>query len=323
MKEYKWACIGCGHIANETAQAMKAAGRSFYGVYSRTYNKALSFAAEYGIEKVYESADGLFSDKDIDIVYVATPHNRHIEYILKAAESKKHILCEKAITLNSDELSRAVKACGDNGVILAEAMTVYHLPVLKEVSEYIKCGRLGRLKMIEVNLGSCKTYDMTNRFFNPALAGGAMLDIGVYALSFVRYFFSENASDISSVVKLAPTGVDEQAVLLLKNSKDEMAGVTLSLTAKLPRTAVASFENGYVQVESYNRSSYAEITFNNGDDPIIITSDKSVSPLIYEIKDMESAVSGDNGMHLDYTTDVMELMTKFRKEWGVIYPEEK
>lgn len=324
MNNYKWACIGCGHIANEMAQAMAQTGRSFYGVFSRTEKNAAEFAEKYNIEKVYAAAEELFSDESVDIVYIATPHNRHIEYILKAAESKKHILCEKAITLNSAELEKAIAACSKNGVILAEAMTIFHLPVYKEVEKYIENGGLGRLKMIEVNLGSNKVYDMKNRFFNPDLAGGAMLDIGVYALSFARYFMSEKPTVIKSEVKLAPSGVDEQAVMLLKNERDEMASVTLSLTARLPRTAVVSFENGYVEFDNYNRSKKAKITFLNGGEPVVITSDSGVSVLAYEIEDMEKAVSKEaNTMLLPLTADVMEIMTKTRYEWGVLYPEEK
>ena len=324
MKEYNWACIGCGHIANEMAQAFAEKGRRFWGVFSRTAEKAEAFAARYQIQNIYKSADDLFADENIDIVYIATPHNRHIEYILKAAKSKKHILCEKAITLNSHELTMAVNACKENGVILAEAMTVYHMPVYREAQKVIDSGALGRMKMIEVNLGSNKDYDMTNRFFNPDLAGGAMLDIGVYALSFARRFMSENASEVQSVVNLAPTGVDEQAVMLLKNGRNEMASVTLSLTAKLPRTAVVSFENGYIEFENYNRSNRAKITFLNGADAVILESDSRVSPLVYEIDDMEEAVgTGENRMRLDLTVDVMEIMTKTRYGWGVKYPEEK
>ncbi len=323
MKEYRWGIIGCGHIANEMAQAFREKGRSFSGIYSRTVEKANEFAEKYGIEKVYNSADELFADKDIDIVYIAVPHNRHIEYILKAAENKKHILCEKAITLNSAELERGIKACEENGVILAEAMTIFHMPVFKKISEYIEKDKLGRLKMIEVNLGSNKDYDMTNRFFNPELAGGAMLDIGVYALSFARYFLSENADEIKSVVKLAPTGVDEQAVMLLKTPSGEMASVTLSLTAKLPRTATVSFEKGYVEFESYNRSRKAVITFLDGREPVTIQSEPDISVLGYEIEDMEKSIDGENIMRLDLTKDVMDMMTRTRKEWGVIYPEER
>ena len=324
MKKYNWACIGCGDIASDMAKVMAERGNPFFGVYSRTYEKAEAFAKKYGIEKVYSCADELFADESIDIVYIATPHNHHIEYILKAAESRKHILCEKAITLNFSELALAKKLCDENGVILAEAQTIYHMPVYETVEKYIKDGTLGRLKLIDVNFGTRKEYDETNRFYSPNLAGGTMLDIGVYAFSFVRRFLSENAGEIKSTVSLAPTGVDEQAVILTSNSKNEMACVTLSFVAKLPRTAVASFENGWVEFDNFNRATKARITLFDARQPIDVKSDSSISPLLYEVCDMEQAVSGgENKMHLDLTEDVMDIMTRLRNEWGVIYPEEK
>ena len=324
MKSFNWACIGCGDIASDMAKVMKESGNSFSGVYSRTFERAEKFAEKYGINKVYSSAAELFSDDSIDIVYIATPHNHHIEYIIGAAESKKHILCEKAITLNSRELTRAKELCEKNGVILAEAQTIYHMPVYSKVSEYIKDGTLGKLRLLDIKFGTKKEYDETNRFYSPSLAGGTMLDIGVYALSFARYFLSETAGVIKSTVKLAPTGVDEQAIILLSNSGEEMASVSLSFVAKLPRTAVASFENGFVEFDNFNRSTKAKITLFNASQPIEIKSDESVSPLFYEVCDMEEAVSGgENRMKLPFTEDVMEIMTKLRNEWGVVYPEEK
>lgn len=318
MKKFNWACIGCGDIANDMAKVMRERGNSFLGVYSRTKKRAQEFAEKHDIEKVYSCADELFSDESIDIVYIATPHNYHIEYILKAAESKKHILCEKAITLNSAELSRAVERCQENNVVLAEAQTIYHMPVYDEVAKYINSGSLGKLKMLCVNFGTKKEYDITNRFFSPDLAGGTMLDIGVYALSFVRRFLSENATEVKSTVKLAPTGVDEQAVMLLSNSKDEMASVTLSFSVKLPRTAIASFENGYIEFDNFNRSTIAKITYSDGKKPVDVISNANISALLYEVEDMEEAVSGgENKMKLDLTLDVMDIMTGLLEEWGV------
>ena len=322
MKKLNWACIGCGDIANDMARVMLERGNSFAGVYSRTEEKTKAFAKKYGIGKVYSSAEELFSDKSIDIVYIATPHNCHIEYILSAARSKKHILCEKAITVNSAELEAAVRECEENGVLLAEAQTIYHMPVYDMVFEYINNGSLGALKLIDVNFGTRKEYDITNRFFSPGLAGGAMLDIGVYALSFVRRFLSENATEIKSAATLAPTGVDEQSVMLLTNAKNEMANVKLSFSAKLPRIAIASFEKGYVEFDNFNRSTRARLILFDVKEPIDLKSDSGISPLLYEVEDMEKAVNGgENKMKLDLTVDVMDIMTKMLEEWGVRFRE--
>ena len=195
--------------------------------------------------------------------------------------------------------------------------------VYNKVFEYIKDGSLGKLRLIDVEFGTRKEYDETNRFYSPDLAGGTMLDIGVYALSFVRYFLSETASEIKSSAQLAPTGVDEQGIILLSNSRGEMASVLLSFVAKLPRVAVASFENGFVEFDNFNRSCKATITLFDARQPIVITSDTSVSPLLYEARDMEEAVlGGENKMRLNLTRDVMDIMTKLRYDWGVRYPEE-
>ncbi len=322
-ENYNWACIGCGHIADEMAKAMNRLNKAFYSLAGRTKANAAAFAQKYNIDKVYDNIDEVFSDENVDIIYIATPHNSHIEYILMAVNAGKHVICEKAITLNASELKQAVEAAKKNNVILAEAMTIFHMPVYRKIDEVIASGKLGKLKLIQVNLGSYKDYDMSNRFFNINLAGGAMLDIGVYALSFARYFMTENPAEIESQMKKAPTGVDEQVNIILKNAANEMATVTLSLTAKLPKIGIAAFENGYVEVSNYNRAFSASISYTDDGHTEYIETDSDLDALCYEIMDMENAVSGnENHMHLDYTIDVMDIMTKVRYAHDMKYPEE-
>lgn len=322
--KYNWAVIGCGHIANEMAQAFGDMDEHFYGVYSRTYSGANDFAQKYSIPNVYTSVEEMLEDENVDIVYIATPHNSHIDYLCKALNAGKHILCEKAITLNSAELDKAMKLAEEKGLVLAEAMTIFHCPVYRQLDEIILSGKLGALKTIMVDLGSYKEYDMSNRFFNMDLAGGAMLDIGVYALSFARYFMSECPNDILSQMKKAPTGVDEQVNVILKNSKNEMATVNLSLTAKLPKLGIASFENGYISVDNYNRTHRIDITYTQTGETQTLIDDSSLNALSYEVMNMEKAVAGDeNTMHLDFTKDVMDIMTKVRYDHQMLYPQEQ
>ena len=231
--KYKWASLGTGVIANELAQALEALGGKLYSVANRTYDKGVAFAEKYGIEKVYQEIDEVFKDPEVDIIYISTPHNTHINFLRKALAAGKHVLCEKSITLNSEELAEAIQLAEENHVKLAEAMTIFHMPIYRKLSEIVESGKLGPLKVIQMNFGSYKEYDMTNRFFNRNLAGGALLDIGVYALSFVRWFMTSQPTEMVSQVKLAPTGVDEQAGILLTNAEGEMATVTLSLHANV------------------------------------------------------------------------------------------
>lgn len=132
-------------------------------------------------------------------------------------------------------------------------MTIFHMPIYRKLSEIVDSGQLGDLKMIQMNFGSYKDYDMTNRFFSRSLAGGALLDIGVYALSFVRWFMHSAPNQIVSQVKLAPTGVDEEAGILLTNDQGEMATVTLSLHAKQPKRGTVAYDKGYIEIYDYPR----------------------------------------------------------------------
>lgn len=323
MKELNWATLGCGVIANQLAQAMQAKGRKLYSVANRTRQKAVDFAEKYGIEKVYDNIDEVFEDENVDIIYISTPHNTHIEYLRKALKSGKNVICEKSITLNSRELDEAISLAKENDVVLAEAMTIYHMPIYKKLNEIINSGKLGELKLIQMNFGSYKPYDMNNRFFNRNLAGGAMLDIGVYAISFVRWFMSSKPHKITSQVKYAPTGVDEQVSILLQNKEDEMASIILSLHAKQPKRGTISFDKGYVEIFEYPRGDEAVITYTDTGETETITFGETAKALEYEIEDMENAVQNGEDMHLSFTKDVMDIMTFIRNEWGMYYPEEE
>lgn len=321
---YRWASLGCGVIGHQLAQALASLGGGLYAVGNRTQSKAQAFAAQYGILKVYERMEDVFTDPNVDIIYISTPHNTHINYLLPALAAGKHVLCEKSITLNSEELMRAVEAARAHDVVLAEAMTIYHMPIYRRLREIMTSGSLGPLRMIQMNFGSFKEYDRKNRFFNRSLAGGAMLDIGVYALSFVRYFLTSQPTEVLSQVKYAPTGVDEQASVLLKNAEEEMAAITLSLHAKQPKRGTIAFENGYVEMFEYPRGERAVITWTADGRREEIAAGSTADALKYEVLDMEAAVAGErDDMHLDYTVDVMELMTQIRRSWGMRYPEEE
>lgn len=321
--QYKWATLGTGVIANELVQALQAMGGNLYSVANRTYGKGVEFAQKYGIEKVYQEIDDVFEDPEVDIIYISTPHNTHINYLRKALKAGKHVLCEKSITLNSEELAEAIQLAEENQVILAEAMTIFHMPIYRQLSEVVASGKLGDLKMIQMNFGSYKEYDMTNRFFNKNLAGGALLDIGVYALSFVRWFMTEKPNQVLSQVKLAPTGVDEQVGILLSNDAGEMATIALTLHAKQPKRGTIAYDKGYIELYEYPRGQKAVITYTEDGSQEVIEAGETAKALSYEVADMEKAVAGiENTMYLSYTQDVMDIMTQLRKEWGLVYPEE-
>ena len=324
MIRYRWATLGCGVIAHQLAEAMKAQGATLYSVANRTKAKAEQFAAQYGIEKVYDTIEEVFEDENVDVIYISTPHNTHLPYLKQALAAGKHVLCEKSITLNSKELAEAAALAKENHVILAEAMTIYHMPIYKELKKRIQAGEFGPLKLIQMNFGSYKEYDMENRFFNRHLAGGAMLDIGVYALSFVRYFMSSKPEEVLSQVTYAPSGVDEEAGILLKNKDQEMATVLLSLHAKQPKRGMLSFDRAYVELYEYPRGEEAVIIYTEDGHQEVVRAGKTAQALEYEVLDMEAAIAGEaDEMQFALTEDVMDLMTTIRAQWGLTYPEEE
>ena len=324
-RDLNWAVLGTGVIANEMAQALVKMNKRLYAVANRTHQKALDFADRYGVQKVYDQIDDVFEDEAVDIIYITSPHNTHYEFMKKALEHGKHILVEKSITLNSRELDEMIALAAEKKLILAEAMTIWHMPIYKKLWEIVQSGQLGKVQIITMNFGSFKEYDMSNRFFNMNLAGGAMLDIGVYALSIVRSFMEEKPEDIVSQWKASPTGSDEQATILLKNKQEQMATVALSMHSKQPKRAMISCEKGYIEIMEYPRADKAVIVDAESGERTEIESGETANALYYEMMDMEQAVrSGDaSNMQLQYSKDVMDIMTKLRKDWGMKYPGEQ
>ena len=323
MAEIKWAVLGTGVIANEMAAALAKGGRNIYAVGNRTHSKAVAFAEKYGIEKVYDDFEEMFTDPDVDVIYITTPHNTHLPFMEKALRGGKHVLAEKSITLNSAELERVRALAKEKKLILAEAMTIYHMPLYRKLREILASGRLGKVNLITMNFGSFKEYDMQNRFFNRNLAGGAMLDIGVYALSFVRWFMESKPDVVLSQYNPAPTGVDESSVFVLKNAEAQMATVALSLHSKQPKRGMISCEKGYIEIMEYPRAEEAVITYVDGTKETV-RAGAHEDALMYELQDMEMAIQGDTlHIYAEYTEEVMEIMTSLRREWGIVYPEEE
>ena len=324
MKELHWAVLGTGVIANEMAQALQNMGRTLYGVCNRTYDKAVSFAEKYHVEKIFASYEEMYEDACVDVIYITTPHNTHYEFIRQSLLHGKHVLAEKSITLNSRELNELKALADEKSLILAEAMTIWHMPLYKKLWQIVESGQIGRPQMITMNFGSFKEYNMNNRFFNMSLAGGAMLDIGVYALSIVRSFMDETPDQILSQMKPAPTGCDEQATILLMNSSGQMATVALSMHSKQPKRAMISCEKAYIEIMEYPRADKAVIVDAETGERTVIEAGQTSNALQYELEDMETAIlTGDTAiMKLQESSDVMDIMTRLRKEWGMFYPEE-
>lgn len=316
MKRYNWGIVGLGDIATSFAESFQQENSHITAVASRTLSKAETFAKEHNIQAAYGSFDELLADEAIDIVYIAVPNRQHIEHILKALEAGKHVLCEKAITMNSQELAKAMKLAEEKELILAEAMTIFNMPLYHELRSQIDSKRFGKLKMIQAPFGSYKEPDPTNRFFNPDLAGGALLDIGTYAVSFARWFLTAQPTVMASIMQPFSTGVDEQSATILQNQAQELATISLSFQAKMPKQGIVAFEEAYIVINDYPRADEAKIFFNDGTVETIVSGDSNQA-LNYEITNMVKMIEGEKpNRSLFLTKDVIDLLDQMQQNWN-------
>lgn len=323
MKKLKWGILGPGSIARDFAQALNRVNGEVYAVASRNKERAEKFARENNVKKAYGSYDDIIKDKDIDVVYIATPHSNHYEYIIKSLNNNKHVLCEKAITVNERELEEALKIAREKNLVLEEAMTLFHMPLYEKVIKKINKEDLGKVNMVQVSFGSFKEYDENNRFFNLDLAGGALLDIGTYALSFARYFLSSMPEEILSTVKKAKTGVDEESGIILKTKEDEIATISLAFRSKMPKRGIVSCDNGFITIDNFPRANKATINYLDGAVEVIECGEEEKT-LDYEVIFMEEKINENKESNsIELTYDVTKIMNKVRKDWGILYPFEK
>lgn len=315
MTKLQWGIIGLGQIAHDFAETFDQSSSQLTACASRSLAKAEKFAQQFNLSKAFGSYEELLADKAIDIIYVSVPNRQHSQHIMQALHAGKHVLCEKAITMNSAELQAAIELAEQKDLILAEAMTIFNMPLYQELHALIDSGRLGKLKMIQAPFGSYKEPDPTNRFFNPDLAGGALLDIGTYAVSFARWFLSEQPEVVASTMIPFSTGVDEQSVTILQNQKNELATISLTFQAKMPKKGIVAFENGYLTVDDYPRADKAELFFNDGTTELI-ESGFTGNAMNYEIENMVKAIKGElPNKSLFFTKDVIDILDQMQQKW--------
>lgn len=322
-KKLNWGILGTGWIAHEMGEALNEVNGEIYAVCNLHRKKAEQFAQDFGVTKVYENPKEMLQDESIDIIYIATPHNLHYQYMLEAIKANKHVFVEKSITVNSQQLEECVSLAKEKNLVICDGMTIFHMPLYQQLRQIIEKGAIGDVKMIQVNFGSCKEYDPKNRFFSKDLAGGALLDIGVYAVSFARYFMKSKPNVILTTANYFETGVDETSGILMKNPDGEMAVIALTMRAKQPKRGVIAGEKGFIEIYDYPRSNKATITYTADGHVQTMEAGESKKALQYEIMDMQNYVFSRGGNeNLSMICDVMEMLSAVRNQWGLVYPFE-
>jgi len=233
----RWGILAPGKIAHAFASALRVtAGAELVAVGSRDRGRAEAFAAMYGIPRPHGSYADLAADPGVDAVYVASPHSEHEAHAVLCLEAGKHVLCEKALAVNAAQAERMFACARERDLVLMEAMWTRFLPVMVRVRELLAAGEIGDVRMVLADFGFRAPFDPASRLFAPGLAGGALLDGGVYPLN-LAFMVCGPPEEIHTAADLGSTGVDEQAGILLRHAGGRISVLSCANRVDTPREA--------------------------------------------------------------------------------------
>lgn len=325
MEALKIGIMGTGRIASVLANTMLQMPQVvLMGAASRSLEKAKEFAARFSIERAYGSYEELAKDPDIQLIYIATPHSEHCSNAKLCLENGKHVLCEKAFAANYAQAKEMTDLAEEKNLMITEAMWVRYMPMAKTLKEVLNSGIIGEPMTLTANL--CYLVSDKPRLVKPELAGGALLDVGVYTLNFASIVFGDEITDIQSSVIKTDSGVDAQNSITLCYPGGKMAILNSSLRVLSDRMGIIYGTKGYLVVENVNN--FESIHVYNTDRELIETHirPEQISGYEYQIEASGEAIR--NGwtecpqMPHKATLDVMKVMDELRRQWGIRYPFE-
>ena len=324
----KIAIIGSGLIATQMARTVSALDQvERYAIASRSLDKAQAFADKWGFSRAYGSYDELLVDHAVDLVYIALPHSHHYEWTLKALNAGKHVLCEKPLAVNALQAQEMITLSEKKNLLLAEAMWTRYQPSVKIITDLIASGEIGEVKTISANVGDCNY--MNDRLTNPALAGGCLLDLTVYALNFSAMFMKDKVKKITASMIPANTGVDGQNNVMLTYEGGTMASLFATMYTVTDRNGFIYGSDGFIQAHDvFNPQKitvcgvegYCHYVKKEIDVPAQITGYE------YEVLACMKAIAEGRTecpeMPHAETLLIMQQMDEIRRQFGIIYPFE-
>ncbi len=318
--------LGAGNISHSTVPAMIALDEiECYAVASRSLEKALSFAKQYGFQKAYGSYEEMLDDPEVELVYVATPHSHHYEHMMMCLTRGKNVLCEKAFTMNAGQARKIMDYAKEHGIFAAEAIWTRYMPSRKMINDLIDSGVIGKVNTLTANLSY--VIHQVPRVWLPELAGGALLDIGVYGINFAMMHFGTDIDRVESSVQITPSGVDAMETITIFYQDGRMAVLTHSIYARSDRKGIIHGDKGYIVVENINNPQ--SISVFDTQDQLVAYYDvpEQVNGYEYQFSECVRAIQAGRfeswSMPLADSVYVMEFMDSLRKKWGVVYPQER
>lgn len=282
MKKMNLAILGAGNIASTMAKTVREMEDvNLYAVAARDGERAKKFAEEYGAQHFYGSYEEMLKDDGIDLVYVATPHSHHYEHARLCITYGRPVLCEKAFTRNAEEAEELLRFAEEKGVFITEAMWVRYMPMSVMLKEIIAAGRIGRVVGLTANLGYSLMH--VERMVRPELAGGALLDLGVYTLNFATWVLGDAVQDITVAVVKHDTGVDKQEFIDLVYPDGTAAGLFNTMQATTDRKGYIYGTDGHIVVDNINNYEAFHIYNNKYELVETIECPKQITGYEYEV----------------------------------------
>lgn len=322
----KFGIIGAGGIAVWMAKTLASVeGAETYAIAARDLTRAQAFAEKYGFAKAHGSYEELVSDPEVDVVYIATPHSHHFEHAKLAMEHGKHVLCEKAFTINASQAEELFRIAEKQQVLITEAIWTRYMPSRKIIDNLLAEGVIGEVKTLTANLSY--RICQNERLIRPELAGGALLDITIYPLNFALMHFGNVYQSIESTVLMTETGVDGQECITMTWPDGKFAVLNSSIYGESDRHGVFYGTNGYMIVDNVNDP--LNINIYDASHQLVRHVDLPEQSTGYEYEVLELMDCIQKGMmecpsmpHAE-TLRVLRIMDSIRKDWGLVYPQEK
>lgn len=249
MQSLKWGIIGPGNIAHDFARDLELVrpAQKITAVLGHTQESAEAFCREFGIPTAFTSLDAFVAESGIDIAYIATPHPKHYEQSLACLQHKLHVLCEKPMTMNADQAANLIALSEKNNCFLMEAMWIRFLPSIQKVLRLIKEGTIGEIVSVKATMGYKAPKDADSRYFNPALGGGSLLDLGIYPI-FLSHLLLGKPAEIKAVGTLTDKGIDQTCAMLLSYGNGCHAMLESSLVSQSDIPAEIAGEKGVLRI---------------------------------------------------------------------------
>lgn len=317
--------LGAGNIAQNMANTLNAMeDAQFYAVGSRSMEKAEKFAKEYGAEKAYGSYEDLVSDPEVELVYIATPHSHHFEHAKLCIENGKPVLCEKAFMANAKQAKEIFELAKEKKVFITEAIWTRYLPSRKMIDDVIASGEIGEITFVTANLG----YDIKDveRMQRPELAGGALLDVGIYPLTFISMVLGNEIKEVVSTCTKTATGMDEQNAIILKYDNGVMAMAHSGMLAGTEQYGIVYGTKGYLIAENINNVTGIKVYTKDRKLVREFSVPKQITGFEYQVRASMKAIREGRleceEIPHEESVIMMELMDRLRADWGVRYPFE-